>query len=68
MRHRDYIDACQRTEHRDMPAHLRNLKTGEVGTVMQCLPGETPEAFLVTVGHEVTTWEPSEVEEITATQ
>jgi len=64
MRHKEYIDVCQRTEHKDMPARLRNLKTGEIGTVIQCLLGETPEGFLVQVGQEVTTWGPGEVEEV----
>lgn len=64
MRHHDYIDACQRTEHKDMPARLRNLKTGEIGTVVQCLLGEMPKAFLVQVGQEVTTWEPEDVEDV----
>lgn len=63
MRHQEYIDVCQRSEHKDMPARLRNLKTGETGTVIQCLLGETPEGFLVQVGQEVTTWVPDEVEE-----
>ncbi|WP_432820868.1 hypothetical protein [Trichloromonas sp.] len=64
MKQKDYIDACQRTEHKDMPARLRNLKTGEIGTVIQCLLGETPKAFLVKVGQDVTTWSPGEVEEV----
>ncbi len=64
MRHQDYIDACQRTEHKDMPARLRHLKTGEIGIVIQCLLGDTPEGFLVQVGPEVTTWVPAEVEEV----
>jgi len=65
MRHFAYKDACQTTEHRDMPVQLRNRRTGEIGTVIQCLPGEMPEAFLVDVGYEVTTWDPEEVEEVT---
>ncbi|OHB25836.1 MAG: hypothetical protein A2X84_13115 [Desulfuromonadaceae bacterium GWC2_58_13] len=64
MRHNDYIDACQRTEYKDMPAKLRHLQTGEVGTVIQCMPGENPEGFLVRVGQEVTTWSPGDVEEV----
>jgi hypothetical protein len=64
MRHNEYRDACQRTELKDMPAKLRHLKTGEIGTVIQCLQGETPDAFLVQVDQEVTTWQPGEVEEV----
>ncbi len=64
MKEQEYIDACQRTEHKDMPARLRNLKTGEIGSVIQCLLGETPKAFLVQVGEDVTTWWPEDVEEV----
>ena len=64
MRHQDYTDACQRTEHKDMPARLRNPRTGEIGTVVQCSGFDTPEAFLVRVGQEVTSWTPEEVEEL----
>lgn len=64
MRHNEYVDACERAEHKDMPARLRNLRTGEIGTVMQCTTVSTPEAFLVRVGAEVTSWTPDEVEEV----
>jgi len=65
MKHREYIDACERTEHKNMPALLRNTRTGEVGRVVQCTGWDTPEAFLVEVGDEVTSWSPEEVEEVT---
>jgi len=64
----NYKDACERTEYKDRPAKLRNLQTGEIGTVIQCLQGEKPEAFLVRVGEELTTWEPEEVEEVVSRQ
>jgi hypothetical protein len=64
MKHGSYIDACGRTEHKGMPARLRNLKTGEIGTVIQCTGFDIPEAFLVSVGDEVTSWTPEEVEEV----
>lgn len=64
MKHRGYIDACERTEHKDMPVQLRNVETGETGTVIQCTGWDTPEAFLVRVGEEVTSWLPTEVEEV----
>jgi len=64
MKHRDYIDACERTEHKDMPAFLRNIKTGERGRVVQCTGYDTPDAFLVQIGEEVTSWSPDEVEEV----
>ena len=63
MKHRDYTDVCERTEHKDMPARLRNLKTGEVGTVLQCTDWDRPDAFLVNVEGELTSWDPEEVEE-----
>jgi hypothetical protein len=66
MKHRGYIDACERTEHKDMPVQLRNVETGETGTVIQCTGWDTPEAFLVRVGEEVTSWLPTEVEEVEA--
>ncbi len=64
MENREYWDACQRTEHKDMPARLRNRKTGEIGTVIQCTGMDMADAFLVRVGSEVTSWSPEEVEEI----
>jgi hypothetical protein len=64
MEHKAYIEACERTEHKDMPALLRNRKTGETGKVIQCSGWDTPEAFLVQVGEEVTSWSPDEVEEV----
>jgi hypothetical protein len=56
MTHREYINACQRTEYKDMPARLLNEATGEIGTLQQCVCLETPEAMLVKVGDELTTW------------
>ncbi|PLX85668.1 MAG: hypothetical protein C0617_03005 [Desulfuromonas sp.] len=64
MKHKDYNDACERTEHKDMPAFLRNMRTGEVGKVIQCTGFDTPDAFLVQVGEDVTSWPPAEVEEV----
>ncbi len=64
MKHSDYTDACERTEHKDSPARLRNVQTGEIGTVIQCSGFDKPEAFLVKVGTEVTSWTPEEVEEV----
>lgn len=66
MEHRQYNDACARTEHKDRPALLRNLRTGEKGTVIQCSGWDTPEVFLVRVGDDVTSWSPEEVEEVEA--
>jgi hypothetical protein len=56
MTHREYINACQRTEYKDMPARLLNETTGEIGTLLQCVWLEAPEAMLVKVGDELTTW------------
>jgi hypothetical protein len=64
MTHREYVNACQRTEHKDMPAQLLNQKTGEVGMLQQCVWLEIPEAMLVRVGDEVTTWWPDDVVDI----
>lgn len=64
MKHRDYMDACRRTEHKDMPAYLRNIRTGEIGAVIQCSGFDTPDAFLVTTGSSLTSWSPEEVEEV----
>lgn len=64
MRHREYIEACERTEHKDLPVRLRNRSTGEMGTVIQCTGWDTPDVFLVRVGNEVTSWSPEEVEEV----
>jgi len=64
MKHETYIDACERTEHKGAPARLRNVKTGEIGTVIQCTGFDTPEAFLVSIGNDVTSWVPEEVEEV----
>ena len=47
-----------------MPAHLLNHKTGEVGILQQCVWLETPEAMLVRVGDEITTWWPDDVVDI----
>lgn len=66
MTHNEYVKACQRTEHKDMPARLLNLATGEVGTLQQCVWLEAPEAMLVKVGDEITTWWPEGVEDISA--
>ena len=64
MKQQEYLDACARTEHKEMPACLRNTKTGEIGTIIQCTVKGNPEAFLVKVGDEVTSWDPDEVEEV----
>lgn len=64
MEHRQYTDACARTEHKNLPARLHNLRTGEWGTVIQCSGWDTPEVFLVRVGDEVTSWSPEDVEEV----
>ncbi len=64
MKHRGYVDVCERTEHKDMPGRLRNIQTGEIGTVIQCTGMDIPEAFLVRVGNEVTSWIPDDVEEV----
>ena len=56
MTHREYINACHRTELKDMPARLFNERTGEIGTLQQCVWVEAPEAMLVKVGDELTTW------------
>jgi len=64
MTHKEYVNACQRTEHKDMPAHLLNHKTGEVGILQQCVWPEAPEAMLVRVGDEITTWWLDDVEDI----
>ena len=63
MRHQEYIDACERTEHKDLSVRVRNRRTGETGTIIQCTGWDTPEAFLVRVGDEFISWSPAEVEE-----
>ncbi|HKK01149.1 MAG TPA: hypothetical protein VJ955_03190 [Desulfuromonadales bacterium] len=68
MDHRQYLDVCARTEHKDQPPQLRNLATGETGRVLQCSGWDTPEAILVRVGNSVTTWSPGEVEEVEGRQ
>jgi hypothetical protein len=64
MNHREYVSACQRTEHKDLPARLLNEITGEIGTLQQCVWLEKPEAMLVKVGDEITTWWPEHVKDI----
>lgn len=64
MTHEEYINACQRTELKDMPAVLMNETTGEIGTLQQCVWHEAPEAMLVKIGHELTTWWLSGVRDI----
>ncbi len=64
MTHNEYVSACQRTEHKDMPARLFNQATGETGTLQQCVWLEAPEAMLVKVGDELTTWWPEDVRDI----
>lgn len=64
MTHREYVSACQRTERKDMPAQLLNQATGEVGTLLQCVWYEAPEAMLVKVGEELTTWWLEDVKDI----
>lgn len=64
MTHNEYVSACQRTEHKDMPARLFNQATGETGTLQQCVWLEAPEAMLVRVGDELTTWWPEDVKDI----
>ena len=64
MTHSEYISACQRTELKDMPARLFNQSTGEVGTLQLCVWHETPEAMLVKVGDELTTWWPEDIKDI----
>ncbi len=65
MRQREYKDICSRTEHRDETARVKNLRTGEVGTVVQCAVGDIPEVLLVRVNDlDVTSWSPEEVQEI----
>ena len=64
MTHQEYISACQRTEHKDQPAWLLNETTGEIGTLQQCVWLEAPEAMLVKVGDELTTWWPEDVKDI----
>ena len=66
MTHREYISACQRTEHKDLPARLLNQSTGEIGILQQCVWLEAPEAMLVRVGDELTTWWPEDVKDISA--
>jgi hypothetical protein len=66
MTHREYVSACQRTELKDLPARLLNETTGEVGTLQQCVWLETPEAMLVRVGDELTTWWLEDVKDISA--
>jgi hypothetical protein len=68
MTHREYVNACQRTEHKDLPARLLNRKTGETGILQQCVWLEAPEGMLVKVGDELTTWWPEDVEDISPEQ
>jgi hypothetical protein len=56
MTHTEYINACHRTELKDMPTRLLNEATGEIGELQQCVWLEAPEAMLVKVGDELTTW------------
>lgn len=63
-----YQDACARSEHQDRPARLRNIRTGEMGTVIQCSGFDVPEAFLVKTEESVIAWSPEEVEEVVAGQ
>jgi hypothetical protein len=64
MTHREYVDACHRTELKDMPARILNVTTGEIGTVQQCVGLEIPEAMLVKVDGKLTTWWLDEVKDI----
>lgn len=64
MTHQEYVEACQRTELKGQPAHLLNVTTGEVGILQVCLFPETPEALLVKIGDEVTTWLLKDVRDI----
>lgn len=66
MTHSEYIHACQRTERKDMPARLLNEATGEIGLLQQCVWHEAPEAMLVKVGEELTTWWLDDVRDISA--
>ena len=66
MTQHEYINACQRTELKDMPARLLNVSTGEIGTLQQCVWLAAPEAMLVSVGAELTTWWPEDVKDISA--
>jgi hypothetical protein len=68
MNHRQYLDVCARTEHKDQAPQLRNLLTGETGRVLQCSGWDTPEAILVSLGDSVITWTPQEVEEVEGRQ
>jgi hypothetical protein len=47
-----------------MPARLLNEATGEIGTLQECVWLEAPEAMLVKVGDELTTWWPEDVKDI----
>ena len=67
MTHREYIEVCQRTELKDMPARLLNEATGEVGILQQCVWFEAPEAMLVKVGDELTTWWLEDVRDVSET-
>lgn len=67
MNHREYRYACARREHKDLPVALRNLKTGENGTLVQCSEWETPEALMVRIGNELSTWYPEDVQEVETT-
>ena len=64
MKHQEYVKLCEYTEHKNMPARVRNLQSGETGVVVQCRTLSTPEGFLVDLGDELTTWSPEDVEEI----
>jgi len=64
MTHKEYIEACQRTELKDKPAVLLNEATGEIGSLQQCVWHEAPEAMLVKVGNELTTWWLNDIQDI----
>ncbi|NIQ94825.1 MAG: hypothetical protein GWO11_03670 [Desulfuromonadales bacterium] len=65
MEHKDYRYACARREHKDLPVELKNIKTGEIGTLIQCSEWDSPEGLLVNIGQgELTTWYPEEVQEV----
>lgn len=65
MNHSEYRDICARKEHKDLPVTLRNTRTGETGTLIQCSLWDTPEALLVSIhGEGFTTWYPPEVQEL----
>lgn len=66
MEHKEYRHACARREHKDLPVQLKNINTGEIGTLVQCSEWDSPEGFLVRIGEdELSTWYPEEVQEVT---